>query len=1110
MRRIEAGRLARKARWVEAREQVGRQELLAGVRHPERVSEEADRPCRRLAAVRERDRAVTLREPLPVGAEHQRHVRVTRLGQPKQALEEQLARRGHGEVRAADDLADSLVGVVDHHGDVVGRSAVAALEDEVVDARSYRAEQQVLELEADVGGPETESSGGSGPFPLAAAEVAARAGVGPLGQMWRRGRFPDLAPAAIARVGVEPGDRLPVQRQTLRLPLHAPVPVEADRREIVDLVALPLGPRAALVEILDAEDEAGSLRAREEPGEQCRAQVPEVERTGWARCEAAVVGHTPILSRPSGYGGHMARKLDEYEAKRSFESTPEPSGSEREGGDRRRFVIQEHSARRLHWDLRLEHDGVALSWAVPNGIPEDPTDNRLAVHTEDHPLEYLDFEGDIPAGNYGAGTMRIWDRGTYELHKLESQELLVTFHGARVEGRYALFQTSKDGKNWMIHRMDPPVDPGREPFPERIEPMLARLGDFPRDEAAHAFEVKWDGVRALCFWQPGHFRLQGRRTNEITAQYPELRALGRALGSREAVLDGEIVALDERGRPSFERLQRRMHVTSEGQIRRLAAAVPVTYMIFDVLYAEGRSLLDRPYAERRERLDALELRDTRWRTPPSYAGEGRSLLRASEEQGLEGVVAKRLDSCYEPGRRSGAWIKLKNKRSIELVVGGWMPGEGHRQQRIGALLLGYHDAGGTFRYAGRAGSGLSEEELDYMRDVLAPLERSGSPFSSPPRPPRGAVFVEPQLVVEVEFSEWTRERILRHPVYKGRRDTDPKRIVIDETQPVAPDAAEGPPGDEPPIETVRELPRGAVEVEVEGRRLRLSNRDKVLYRQAGFTKGQLIDYYARIAPVLLPHLRGRPLTLKRYPDGVEGQFFYEKQCPAHRPEWVRTHPVYSRRNGRDINFCLAEDLATLVWLGNLADIELHTSMSLAAEIDRPTMMVFDLDPGPPATIVECSRVALWLRELFDPLSLESFPKTSGSKGMQVYVPLNTPVTYDDTKPFAKAVAELAEKQHPDLVVSRMTKELRAGKVLVDWSQNDEHKTTVCVYSLRARERPTASTPLRWTEVERCAETGDPDLLSFDHADVLGRVDRDGDLFSGTLTIEQTLPLRGQG
>jgi bifunctional non-homologous end joining protein LigD len=294
-------------------------------------------------------------------------------------------------------------------------------------------------------------------------------------------------------------------------------------------------------------------------------------------------------------------------------------------------------------------------------------------------------------------------------------------------------------------------------------------------------------------------------------------------------------------------------------------------------------------------------------------------------------------------------------------------------------------------------------------------------------------------------------------------------------------------------------------VDIEGKHLKLSNLDKVLYPEAGFSKGQVIDYYVRIAPVLLPHLRNRPLTMKRYPNGVSGQFFYEKNCPQHRPEWVQTARVWSEGNKRWMDYCMAQDLATLVWAGNLADLELHTSLSLASDIMRPTFVVFDLDPGPPANIVQCCQVGMWVRDIFAQLKLQSFAKTSGSKGLQIYVPLNTAVTYDQTKPFAHELARLLERQHPDLVVSDMKKALRTGKVLVDWSQNDDHKTTVCVYSLRAKERPTVSTPVKWNEVESCLKKGDPSLLVFESDEVLARAKQYGDLFEPVLRLKQKLP-----
>jgi bifunctional non-homologous end joining protein LigD len=786
----------------------------------------------------------------------------------------------------------------------------------------------------------------------------------------------------------------------------------------------------------------------------------------------------------------VADRLQDYRRKRDAKPTPEPAGEPAPDapGDRRRFVVQEHHATRLHWDLRLEHAGVAVSWAVPNGIPEDPKDNRLAVHTEDHPLEYLDFEGEIPKGSYGAGTMRIWDRGTYEEHKFDDDKVEVTFHGERLSGRYGLFPLRRTkgeppGKDWMIHRMDPPADPSREPMPDHLKPMLARAGALPPDDDRWAYEIKWDGVRALAYSEPGRIRFESRNANDITASYPELRALNRALSSHHAILDGEIVAFDEHGRPSFGRLQSRMHVSSESAARRRAKEVPVAYVVFDLLWLDGHPLLELPYTERRARLLELGLEGAAWRTPDHVVGDGAAVLEASVANGLEGVVAKRLDSAYEPGRRSACWVKVKNVRRVDVVVGGWVPGAGRRSDRIGALLVGVEEDGGL-RYAGRVGTGFTEAELDRLAGVLE--RREESPFAAGgARPPRESVFVAPTRVAEVEFTEWTSDGMLRHPSYKGLREEAPRSAFLDAGTPV----------------------RDGVEVRVGGRTLKVTNLDKVLYPQAGFTKRDYVEYLVHVAPAMLAHLEGRPLTRKRYPDGVDGKSFFEKQCPSHRPEWVATAPI--RLSSKTVDFCVCDDLPTLVWLGNLAALELHVSLSRAQPIERPTTMVFDLDPGAPATIVECCRVGLWLQGMFEGLGLQAFAKTSGNKGMQVYVPLNVPdATYEQTKGFSRAVAELLESSEPDLVVSRMAKALRAGKVFIDYSQNDEHKTTVGVYSLRARDRPTASTPVTWDEVRACHESGDPGQLEFEAARVLARVAEHGDLFAPVLSLVQEVPALG--
>jgi bifunctional non-homologous end joining protein LigD len=810
-------------------------------------------------------------------------------------------------------------------------------------------------------------------------------------------------------------------------------------------------------------------------------------------------------SSRSRAGGAADTPLKRYRGKRDFRRTPEPKGAQAGPGEQLRFVIHEHHARRLHWDLRLERDGVLASWALPKGLPDAPRENRFAAHTEDHPLEYLDFEGEIPRGEYGAGKMSIWDRGTYECLKWEPRKVEVALHGSRLEGRYALFPIAQgeDAKDWMIHRMDPPADPGREPMPTRLVPMLARPGTLPDDDGRWAFEIKWDGVRAIAYSTPGELRLESRNLNDVSDRYPELAPLARELGSRSAILDGEIVAFGPDGRPSFEALQQRMQLGSRAQARRRAERAPVSYMIFDLLWLDGHSLMELPYAERRARLAELGLAGERWQTPEHVVGHGSELLEASVEQGLEGVVAKRLDSVYQPGIRSASWLKIKTFGRQEFVIGGWTAGRGRRSSGIGALLLGVHDPDGALVYVGRAGSGLSESEIARLSKLLAPLERETSPFARGPRPPRDARFCEPRLVAEVEFSEWTSSGSLRHPTYRGLRDDKKPDQVVREIP--------SPPAGEPP-ETegpgaglqIEERRGGPGDAEVGGHRLALSNLAKVLYPEAGFSKRQLIDYYAAVAPVLLGHLAGRALTVTRWPDGIEGKSFFQKQAPGHTPEWVRTVTLPSER--KPIDYVEVEDLATLVWLANLAAIELHTPLARAEQVDRPTVLVFDLDPGAPAEVLACCRVALLLRGMFENLGLASFVKTSGSKGLQVYLPLNDPgVSFAQTKPFARAVAELLASEAPDMVVATMTKARRTGKVLIDWSQNDARKTTVCAYSLRATPRPTVSTPLAWEEVERALDREDGSLLSFEHDAVLARIADRGDLFAPVLSRVQQLP-----
>jgi bifunctional non-homologous end joining protein LigD len=475
-------------------------------------------------------------------------------------------------------------------------------------------------------------------------------------------------------------------------------------------------------------------------------------------------------------------RLAEYRGKRDPSRTPEPVPAAPPGpgpGASRTFVVQEHHARRLHWDFRLERDGVLVSWALPKGVPDDPAVNHLAVRTEDHPLEYAPFQGEIPRGEYGAGTVTLWDLGTYEVLKWDEREVKVNLHGERVNGGFVLFATG--GKNWMIHRE-------RQPLPAALQPMLAAPGSPPaRGLAAWTVEFKWDGVRALAFIEAGRVRLVSRTGKDITATYPELSALGRIAGHRQVLLDGEIVAFSG-GRPDFEALQPRMHVSSPAQALRLAERTPVAYLAFDLLQLDGRPLTGRPLAERRQLLETISPNGGVFQAPPAFPGEDLDAVRAaSVANGFEGVVIKRLDSVYEPGARPGSWVKLKNQLRQEVVVAGWKPGKGNRLGLIGSLLVGYHGtgAGGERRllYCGHVGTGFSDQALRMLTRRLEPLRRPDSPFDGPvpPEHARSAVWAEPRLVIEVTFDRWTRAGRMIAPAFRGLRDDKDPADVIRET-----------------------------------------------------------------------------------------------------------------------------------------------------------------------------------------------------------------------------------------------------------------------------------------------------------------------------------------
>ncbi len=755
--------------------------------------------------------------------------------------------------------------------------------------------------------------------------------------------------------------------------------------------------------------------------------------------------------------------LDEYRRKRRPGHTPEPFDDGAASGAPV-FVVQRHAARRLHYDLRLERDGVLASWAVPKGIPLVPGERRLAVHVEDHPLEYADFEGRIPEGEYGAGTVETWDRGTYELvERKPDGGLTVRLSGERLDGVWTLVPAGLEGKeeNWLLVRKDD--GPPRRTY----RPMLATLADEPPRGAGWSFEPKWDGYRATVTIAGGTATLLSRNGKDLTGRFPAVAgAVAAAARTTDVVLDGEIVALDADGTPSFSLLQQ--------------GGGHVAVVLFDLLEQEGRPVIDLPLAERRARLErTIDTASDRVLLSPAF-DDGDALLAAAERQALEGIVAKRLDGRYEPGRRVRHWRKVKTTARQEFVVVGWTRGRGRRGDGIGALVLAVRD-GGELRWVGNVGSGFTDRELVRLLDLLHPLERDDAPLAVAPRMPRAASgdvrWVEPELVVEVAFAEWTRDGRLRAPVYLGVRDDKAAAEVRRERAPI-----------------------GAV-VRSGSRQLELSNLDKPFWDAEGITKGDLLTYYRDVSPVLVPHLRGRPFTMKRYPDGWQGRNFFQKDVPAHAPSWLHTASLPATGRGgatRTIRYALIDDPLALLWVVNMGCIDLHAWTSRADLPHRPDWIVFDLDPAAGTGFDVVVEVALLVREALELVGLEGVPKTSGSIGMHVLVPIARRHTHEDTRRFAAIVAGALARSHPDLVTMEWARSKRRG-VLIDANQNGPGRTTASVYSVRPRAGAPVSTPLEWHEVRAGLDPG-----AFTMEVVLDRIARRGDLAAGLLTRRQSL------
>jgi bifunctional non-homologous end joining protein LigD len=812
-------------------------------------------------------------------------------------------------------------------------------------------------------------------------------------------------------------------------------------------------------------------------------------------------------------------RLDAYRKKRDPDRTPEPFGGRRAGAGGL-FVVQQHAARRLHYDFRLEMDGVLKSWAVPKGPSVRPEIKRLAVHVEDHPLEYADFEGVIPKDNYGAGAVIVWDHGRYRsakpedlLAQLDRGLVEIELHGHKLRGRWTLARMGGKAKEWLlIRKAGQPVPPEevterhlrsvrsgltleemrdagavrdalrarlrRLAAPVRDVPargqefMLATPADQPPEGGDWLFEIKYDGVRVLAERRGEAVTLYGRSGQVVTGRYPEVVDALQALVFDRFLIDGEIVARDEHGVPSFQRLQARMGLTRPSDVTHAMAAVPVEAVFFDCLALEGHDLRRLPLATRKTFVARVLPPQGVARYGEHVEESGPTLLEAAEDAGLEGVVAKRASSLYAAGR-SEAWRKLKVQRRQEFVIGGYTDPQGSRA-RFGALHIGVYEDG-RLVYVSKVGTGFDNAELERLWRQLEALRRDTSPFDAGTPGGRGHHWVEPRLVCEVRFSEWTRDGGIRHPAYLGLRDDKRPEEVRRET-PSAPEPEDSP---EPagaardPAEAGGETPAGpgAKDANVSdgsadaqpGSRVRLTNLTKVFWPVDGYTKGDLIGYYDAIAPRLVPYLRDRPIVLTRYPDGIAGKSFFQKDAPEFAPDWVRTERIYSKDTDRDIDYFVVDDAETLRYVANMGTIPIHVWNARVAALERPDWLVLDLDPkGAPFTHVV--RVAQALHRLLDDLELPGYPKTSGATGLHILLPLGARYTHEQTRTLARLLAMLVVQAVPDIATVARPLAARGGKVYVDFGQNGHGQTIVAPYSVRPLPGAPVSCPLDWAEV----------------------------------------------
>ncbi len=941
--------------------------------------------------------------------------------------------------------------------------------------------------------------------------------------------------------------------------------------------------------------------------------------------------------------------LEKYSKKRDFTKTPEPVGRDVRQEDNTttkksksknkelRFVIQKHDATRLHYDFRLEtkKEGVLKSWAVPKGISLDPKVRRLAVLTEDHPLDYLLFEGIIPKGSYGAGTVIVWDTGTYTSEKeiadeFENGKITFVLSGQKLKGRFSLLRTSRENQWLLVKGNDEFISESKDDltimrpesvltgrtnqdlqndkagsnkdtksnnknktiirkserkdndndnnnkydnykikdkyaihsaevnikekernlhitaeFPIKIKPMLATAIDEPFNDKDWVFEVKWDGVRSILFLHRAKtiFEIKSRSDKTITHRYPELiEPLKLAIKCRESVvLDGEIVVLDKDGIPSFQNHQRRMNVDYKADIERLSQEIPATYYIFDILYLEGKSLQNLDFLQRRSILSKVINKNNRIQISDFFEERGKEIFDTVKSMNLEGVVAKYKPSKYLQGTRSREWLKIKTIKTQDCVVIGYTKGEGNRETYFGSLLLAVH-YDNKLRFVGHTGSGFDFSQLNEVYNKLQQMKIEKCPVDYIPYTNRDPVWIEPKLVAEVKFSDWTQEKIMRAPIFlRFREDKKPEECTVEEEKSTEELVSDGNEKEQRQIEE-QQLPdaygsSGMSSSNSHGDTAQLhstsfSHLNKVFWdkseNHSQLTKKDLIEYYDNISEYLLPYLKDRPLSLSRYPDGIKGKHFYHKNWDKEKPDFVQTLKVYSKSKGGIVNYIICNYKDTLLWLANLGCIEMHPWYSRVNNFDsckenatdeekcglnRPDFIVFDLDPyiysgkekkeekepeynfkGFKAAV----DVAYDIKDLFDKLKIRSYVKTSGKTGLHIFVPIVLSYTYDQTRRFAEIIGKMLTTRYPKKVTMDWLTTKRVGKVFFDHNQNAMGKTIASIFSVRPVSSATVSMPVAWENLSSVLPTDFTILNANDF------VKKSGDSWSGILQQKQDI------